>query len=402
VLQTVHWTEIVYYAKKAYTLYPGIVRPRSAPIFASHYARRRHTRSWARAALDAIVGVLFHAWVPWRARTVQRRFDKDTGWRRRAARIAHERFVDPNDLALFRIERAEELDGYIRRFEDAAFNKLINPAGWSRRCTLVDKRKFYARCAAHGIPHPAVIALLEGRALRAFDPPHGRPLIAKPSHGEGGRGVVRLPSSMSACVNPDAFTSALRPHLAPGWSAWIVQVALENHPALAEYTLDALTTARLTTMLDETGRPELVNAVLRLASRRGPVIDNMKAGGLILPLDLQSGRAGMGCQGYGGGDHTHYPPTGAPLAALTLPDWSAAVALTIDAHARAFRDYVLIGWDVAFSPPGPVIIEANAKPGVLMPQRSWRRGLAAQRYGELLAWHLEMCASSGRGAAHRR
>lgn len=389
------WVEFVYYTKKAYALYPGIVTPHSAPVFAEHYAWRKTGRSPVRAMLDAVVGVLFHAWIPWRARVIQRRFGKDDDWRRRSERIAHERFVDPSDIALFRIEQAQELDGYIRRFEDAAFNKIINPLGWTRHCALVDKRRFYGRCAEHGIRHPAVHAIIEGDRLRDFCAPAGSPLVIKPAHGEGGRGVARLPAPLSAIAEPVAFLAALRPYLSPREDAWVVQEAVDNHAALAAYAMDALVTARITSLRDEHGRPEVVNAVLRMPSRRGPIIDNMKAGGLILPVDVRSGRVGMACQGYGGRDFTHHPVSGAALDALCLPHWTLACQMAITAHEQAFGDYTLIGWDVAFAPDGPMLIEGNAKPGVLMPQRSGRRGLAGQRYGELLAWHL---ARRGRDA----
>lgn len=63
-------------------------------------------------------------------------------------------------------------------------------------------------------------------------------------------------------------------------------------------------------------------------------------------------------------------------------------ALAERAHAEAFGDYALIGWDIAMTPEGPLLIEGNGKPGVLMPQRAARRGLGDGRYGQLLAHHL--------------
>ena len=150
----------VYFLKKAFALYPGVVRPVSAGFLAAHYDRRRARRGPARALLDAAIGLAFRAWIPGRARRVQRKLGLDDAWRRRAIAIARARFADPNDIALFRIDRADQLDSYVRRFEDAALNKRINPRGWTAACVLADKPRFYARCAAAGLPHPRTVAML--------------------------------------------------------------------------------------------------------------------------------------------------------------------------------------------------------------------------------------------------
>ncbi|MEE3218167.1 MAG: sugar-transfer associated ATP-grasp domain-containing protein [Pseudomonadota bacterium] len=382
-----HSAEFAYYAKKAFALFPGGADATSAPVFAAHYARRRRNRSLAREALDRVIARAFFAWLPSRTRAVARKYGMDAQWERQALAIARARFVDPNDIALFRIERAEELDHYIRRFEDAGFNKIINQKGWSRACALVDKAAFYRRCAAHDLPHPAVHAVYD-REVHDFRPAHGHPLIAKPTHGEGGRGVALLPHAVSDITDQAAFAQAIAPYV-DDRQVWVLQRALRNHAALTDYAMDALATARLTTMRNETGEPELVSSVLRVPSLRGPVIDNMKAGGLIMPVDLETGRADIACKGYGGGDYHCHPVSCAAFSDLQLPDWKAAVALACRAHSTAFPEYTLIGWDIGFTPDGPMVVEGNAKPGVLMPQRSGRKGLAGQRYGELLAFNLE-------------
>jgi hypothetical protein len=375
-------TELWYRTKKLYAIYPGIVTPVSGAFLADHYARRRRDRSAPRVALDALVGAAFLAWVPRRARAVQRRFGLDDAWRARAIAIARARFADPSDLALFRIEAAGELDDYIRRFEDAGLNKLINPNGWSPDCALADKIRFYGRCAERGLRHPEVVATVESGRLRRFAPVAGLPLLLKPARGEGGRGVRFLdPPAADAGEWLGEACRGLR-------GAWLVQRRLVPHEAMRDLALNALPTARITTILNERDAPEVVNAVLRIPSDPAAQVDNMKAGGLLCPIDLAAGRLGIACTGYGGGDHAVHPVTGAAIPGRVLPDWAAAKALVADAHARAFADYALIGWDVGFAPDGPILIEGNGKPGVLMPQRAGRRGLGGQRYGELIRLQL--------------
>jgi len=378
----------LYFLKKAYALYPGVTRPVSASVLAAHYLRRRSHRGPLRAALDAIVGIAFLAWIPWRAHRVQRKFGLDAAWRRRAIAIARARFADPNDIALFRIAESDALDVYVRRYEDAALNKRINPLGWTRACALADKLRFYARCRAAGLPHPETVAAVDHGRLDIVADPADRALIAKPADGEGGEGVTLLGRFATIAD----LAARLPESLLARSGALVIQPYVRTHADLADLALDALPTVRIVTILDEAGTPEAVSATFRFASARGTHVDNMKAGGLLAPVDLARGTLGLACKGYGGGDHATHPVTGAAITGRTLPLWDAAKALAIRAHATAFADYILIGWDVAMTPDGPVLIEGNGKPGVLMPQRAARRGLCDGRYGQLLAFHLAMKA----------
>lgn len=382
--------ELLYHAKKWYALFPGVIRPVSGHFLADHYARRARARGPLRVAFDAAIGLGFHAWIPFRARKVRRRFGLSKAWENSAIATARARFADPNDLALFRIDEADALDAYIRRFEDAALNKLINPLGWTRECALADKARFYERCEQAGLPHPKTIA--QGNASGwtvHHSPVEAGDLLIKPARGEGGRGVAFLDPPA-----PDQIAPWLTAAFTNRSGNWIIQQRVMTHSALRDLALGALSTARITTILNERGEPEPVSAVLRLASDPNAQVDNMKAGGLLTPIDLTTGALGLACKGYGGGDYARHPVTDALIEGRIVPWWDEAKRLAMDAHAGAFADYALIGWDVGLCADGPILIEGNAKPGVLMPQRACRKGLGGGRYGELLAWHL--ARASGR------
>lgn len=373
-----------YYWKKAWSIFPGVISPVSAPFLQAYYRARARKRSVSRAGADALIALAFHAWIPLRAAQVGRRHGLSADWSRRARAIAHARFVDPNDIALFRIERAEELDGYIRRFEDAGINKLLNPAGWLPTCALADKLRFAQRCAETGLAHAATIAHMDESGVTILSAPAGRELILKPADGEGGDGVRML----GAVADEGALRQALSGVTIGKGQRLVVQPRLSCHGALGGLALSALPTARIVTMRNEQGEAEPVSATFRCPSDPAANVDNMKAGGLIAPIDLASGALGIASKGYGGGDYPLHPVTGAPIAGFVLPDWERALELVRQAHLRGFADYRLIGWDVALTADGPVLLEGNGKPGVLMPQRAARRGLGAGRYGELVAWHL--------------
>jgi hypothetical protein len=235
------------------------------------------------------------------------------------------------------------------------------------------------------LPHPATIALCSFGRIQMIAEPAGRELIVKPADGEGGRGVRML----GPVVDEQAL-SALLSTPQDFRSIAVVQTRINVHLDLRDLALGALPTTRIVTMKNERGAPEVVSATFRCPTDPLALVDNMKAGGLIAAVALDTGSLGVACRGYGGGDLTHHPVTGAAIQDRTLPDWQAAKSLALRAHAEAFAEYTLIGWDVALTPDGPVLIEGNGKPGVLMPQRAARAGLAQGRYGSLLAHHLSV------------
>jgi hypothetical protein len=91
----------------------------------------------------------------------------------------------------------------------------------------------------------------------------------------------------------------------------------------------------------------------------------------------------------------HHPTTGAPIRGKRLPCWDEVKQLAVRAHG-AFRPRVLIGWDIAITNEGPVIIEGNRGPDMDLMQRFMDVGFCADghRFGELLAYHLQARAAS--------
>jgi Sugar-transfer associated ATP-grasp len=73
-----------------------------------------------------------------------------------------------------------------------------------------------------------------------------------------------------------------------------------------------------------------------------------------------------------------HPETGLPFAGFRLPYWSDAMALVATAQ-RVFPELATLGWDIALTEDGPIIIEANARwdpplyAPFLMSAENWQR-----------------------------
>jgi hypothetical protein len=104
------------------------------------------------------------------------------------------------------------------------------------------------------------------------------------------------------------------------------------------------------------------------------------------PVDLETGILGLMTGDKGDtrfqwfADH---PVTGVPVLGRTLPHWPEIRAVALAAHL-ACPDRLLVGWDIALTPDGAVLLEGNAYPDVDFLQRVHRCPLGASPMGPLL------------------
>ena len=54
--------------------------------------------------------------------------------------------------------------------------------------------------------------------------------------------------------------------------------------------------------------------------------------------------------------------TGTPIKGFQFPDWEKAIELVLGA-AREIPQMAYVGWDIAFTPDGPCLVEGNNFPG---------------------------------------
>jgi hypothetical protein len=138
----------------------------------------------------------------------------------------------------------------------------------------------------------------------------------------------------------------------------IVQPSIENHPAISHLSNGALCTVRIvTTRMGEAGG-EFLTAAFKMPVGGG-VADNYAQGGLASPVDLTEGTIGAACsKKLPRTPILRHPDTMAFIENTRLPHWDQAIATARAAH-RSFPDFVFLAWDIALTPAGPIIIEAN-------------------------------------------
>ena len=91
-------------------------------------------------------------------------------------------------------------------------------------------------------------------------------------------------------------------------------------------------------------------------------VDNLHANGIGAAVDVKTGVVITEGRDYANNTFIYHPMTGMVIPGIQLPFWSATLYLVKKAHLLMHESAVL-GWDVAFTDNGPIIIEVNGAPG---------------------------------------
>jgi hypothetical protein len=302
---------------------------------------------------------------------------------------------------------------YLHRFETKrfAYEFLRRTNGGERvpaaRSTeaLSNKALFTERCRDYQLPAiPVLMVLVDGEIVQrdangALLPPID--LFVKLIRGTGGRGAERwdyLNAGLYRDAHGHVLTAAalvarLRVLTLSARKGYVVQPRLLNHRDIRDLSNGALSTVRVMTCRNERGEYEVTNAAFRMAQGDNTVVDNFHAGGILAKVDIGTGVLGRATDGAlalgpGTGWCERHPDTGGQILGRRLPLWPQVLDLARRAHATAFSDHVVIGWDIAILDDGPRLVEGNKGPDLDLVQRSHGEPLGNTRLGHLLAYNL--------------
>jgi len=153
----------------------------------------------------------------------------------------------------------------------------------------------------------------------------------------------------------------------------MLEEVVKQHPDLSSVNPASVNTLRINTVLDKAGIPHILSAVIRMG-RGESVVDNLACGGIVAQIDLDEGV--LFTLGIGGDLQTYvkHPSTGVILPGLRIPHWEAAKNMVL--HVAGMSPQIRwVGWDVAVTENGPLLIEGNMRPDTRLIQLASQRGI---------------------------
>jgi hypothetical protein len=253
--------------------------------------------------------------------------------------------------------------------------------------TTPDLRDWLPRVARDGFVFKAIEGV-RGHSILVFEAPASPDtnLFATLS------GELYDAERLVAFANNTALLKRHRPDSNRG--AFLIEERIRPHPTLAEFIGPTLCSVRFQTIIAIDGTARIIAAVFKLQPK--PVgVDHLIYGAVGCWVDPDTGALVTGRTRDGLDDTTLIPGTERSFIGFQLPDWEQAKNLALRA-AEAFPWARSIGWDVAISSKGPVLIEGNEEWSPSLIQMPAPHGLMTGDFAELyhaLGGHPEQSTS---------
>ncbi len=156
----------------------------------------------------------------------------------------------------------------------------------------------------------------------------------------------------------------------------LVEEYIVQHPEMMKLSSAGLNTIRIVTQ-EVNGNIEIVAARLRITINS--VVDNLAAGNAAAPVDLESGKISGSAvfSDITKPDISVHPVSGAEIPGFQIPLWSEIIEM-IEKAALMVPENRSVGWDIAVTQEGPLLVEGNHNWCKLLWQLPVKQGLKGQ------------------------
>ncbi|MGM9834215.1 MAG: sugar-transfer associated ATP-grasp domain-containing protein [Bacilli bacterium] len=146
---------------------------------------------------------------------------------------------------------------------------------------------------------------------------------------------------------------------------------VKQHKEMNRMCAASCNTIRIMTF-NNNGKPEILWAGLRIGNGINSV-DNFHAKGMATEIDLETGKLVRPALDKDLQEYTHHPTSGVEIEGFQIPYFDEVKKMVKEASLESDK-ILVVGWDVAITDEGPIIIEGNRRPGFDVVQVASRRG----------------------------
>ncbi|MBR3268360.1 MAG: hypothetical protein IKI58_06510 [Oscillospiraceae bacterium] len=247
---------------------------------------------------------------------------------------------------------------YVYQMNDLTESQVFNNKGF----TYEKFRKYFKRDAVY------IRSQRDFAKFSSFVNAHPE-FVSKAVYEGVGRGIELINLSGSRKTKSELFRDIIAkgPHL--------LEERVQQNKVMAALNASSVNTVRVITFNTRQGI-EIPYTFMKIG-RAGSFVDNGGAGGILVGIDEKTG---MLCtNGFDEMNRCYktHPDSGVAFIGYQLPDWENLLTLSRKMSAQ-IPSVRYIGWDLAYTDQGWVVIEGNGKSQMIGPQIVFRRGIRAE------------------------
>lgn len=178
-------------------------------------------------------------------------------------------------------------------------------------------------------------------------------MIVKPRDGACGRGVEKL--SVADFSSPQE----LREHCLKNEQTVAEEIIVQNK-IMDKMFPNCVNTVRMVT-ITRNSKVNVVFCSVRIGAG-DTIVDNLNSGGMAALVDENSGIITTDAADKNGVVYKTHPDSGTVICGFEIPDFKEGRAM-VEAAALRVPEIGYVGWDIAFSDKGALLIEGNHFPG---------------------------------------
>lgn len=246
---------------------------------------------------------------------------------------------------------------------------------------LDNKLKFYD-IVKDLLPVPEDLGILENGVVRRMNGKtygflnllmENQELILKPIDSSSGTGVIKIIKNKdNVFLNGEVMDSNTFLERISSLNNYMVSIFIKQADYSAKIYGKAVSTIRILTMISPyTQKAFIAAAAHRFVTDRSFPVDNCNAGGLTAFINMETGKLGKAVSPYFSGNslswHENHPDTGSRIEGVIIPHWDKIKSQIIMA-AQNLSYLKYIGWDIAVTNEGFIVIEGNDGPDLKLHQ----------------------------------
>ena len=180
-------------------------------------------------------------------------------------------------------------------------------------------------------------------------------LFFRPPSDYGGKGCFKLTRTGLKNELDDNFDSLINGY-------YVHTEIIKQHKEINKIHDKSVSTLRIISLITSENHPEIISAFMRFGVGTS-VVDNASSGGLFVGINMNDGtlkKLGRYMLTFGGKEVDRHPDSGFIFEGFKVPYFKEACEEVLKG-VEVIPDR-FIGWDVAITPGGPTIVEANSGP----------------------------------------